>query len=139
VIPALATLLGGVVFAMIGGVDENTALVIGIALTAVAGLMWFPSTWLVVRRSSVASAWLMSLETLIMTALWLVYIAVQSGAQGVLPMLGTSAASAIVPVVAALLGAALALRRQPATLDASDPQDPDATSASADTAGGTDG
>jgi len=141
VIPALVGLLGSSAFELAVPKDatEGTFLLFGALAFGAQALAWVPSAWIVVRRTGVASAWLMSLVMLIESVPWTIGILVDSGPSVFPGLLASTVVPAAGVVGAALLGTALALGRQPATLDASDPQDPDATNAPADTAGGSDG
>ncbi len=140
-IPALVAVLGSGAFelAVPSDATEGVYWLFGAVVFGAHALAWIPSAWLVVRRTGVASAWLMSLVMLMEAGPWTVRILFDSGPSVLPSMLATTVVPAVAIVAAALLGTALALRRQAATLDALDPQDPDATNAPADTAGGTDG
>lgn len=140
-LPALVAVLGSGVFELAVPIDatEGAYVLFGAIVFGAHVLAWIPSAWIVVRRSGVVSVWLMSLAMLMEAGPWTVRIVVDSGLSVFPNVLATTVAPAVAVVGAALLGTALALRRQPATLETSDPQDPDATRASADTAGGTDG
>ncbi len=141
-LPAIVASLNSALLAagFSGGLTPEAATYLSyFAMPLVVGVAWTVSAFEVTRRSDVASAWFASVGALLpslVTTIWLlVEQSSQWGVSGALQQAGLFLPQ-FFPVLAALAGAALALRGSTATLTAH-PQDPG--DEPADTAGGTDG
>jgi len=119
VIPSAANVLSGLVSALVpsqmpdGSLSGTTVVMWQIIGT----LSWPLSTWLVTARLGVASAWVAAVATLLASLVYAVEATFGGGVATLVYSLAVSVAPHVITVAAALLGTALALRREPATLD----------------------
>jgi len=145
VLPSAALSLISLVIALVpgdplqGGISSMAFTFMSIA----AALAWPLSVWLITTRTGVVSAWTAALAGVLTSTAFVVQWALQSAPMMevgfLIEALRDNILSSLITVLAALGGAALALRRKPATLagERHDSGAPDERSE--DTAGGFDG